>query len=365
MIYSIGERESKRITSIRAICVILIIYLHQYVGDLVDAEFTISGAISGNTICNSIQYIISRIITFSAVPLFFLMSSVLLYAKEFTLRSNMKKKLKTLVLPYVIWISIYILLYFVGQSIPLTARFFGNEGRKISDMTFIDYVGAYTGIGGHGLFVNALWFMRDLIILNLLAPLIKKVIDGFPYLYLILILLLFNVGTIPEILVLNKLSIVFFSLGYYVVKYNLRMEEADKFSSTRIVLLYAILITVEYYFYQTNNGLRVAVHSFSVFTGIMLLIKMSGYIINSPEAKVPKVLSIIANYSFFVYSSHDFIQTVFKKLSVKIFVQSDLIQMIEFFLIPVLVCVSCVELAIFVKRILPKLYNIMTGSRSV
>ena len=63
MIYSIGERESKRITSIRATCVILIIYLHQYAGDLVDAEFTISGAISGNTICNSIQYIISRIIT--------------------------------------------------------------------------------------------------------------------------------------------------------------------------------------------------------------------------------------------------------------------------------------------------------------
>ena len=364
MVYSIDSRESKRITCVRALCVLMIVFLHQFAGDIGNIDFAVSGSVPESPICFGIQYIISRIITFSAVPLFFLMSSVLLYAKKFSWQTNMKKKLKTLVLPYFLWITIYILLYFVGQSISITSRYFANEGRKVCEMTIIDFVGAYTGIGGHGLFVNALWFIRDLILLNLFAPVIKKLIDKFPYMYLILILLLFNVGTIPVFLVMNKLSIVFFSLGYYIVKYNLRMNMVDRFSTKRILSLYVILITVEYYFYLTNNSLRLAAHSFTVFAGIVLLIKLSGIVINDSEVGVPKELSILATYSFFVYSSHDFVQTIFKKVSAKILIQSDMIQMVEFFLIPILVCVTCIIIAIVMKKTLPHCYDIMTGSRS-
>ena len=175
MIYNINNNESKRITFIRAICVVLVIYLHQYAGDLLGAAFVPSGNIVSNPVLEAMQYIISRIITFIAVPMFFMISSILLYAKEFTWQSNIKKKLKTLILPYALWITIYILIYYVGQTIPATSQYFLNAKRQVKDMGVIDFIGAYTGIGGNGIFVSALWFLRDLIILNFIATITKNV----------------------------------------------------------------------------------------------------------------------------------------------------------------------------------------------
>ena len=193
MIYSIDKIESDRITFLRAICVVLVIFLHQYAGDLGEAKFIATGTLPDNEILQAIQYIISREITFCAVPLFFMISSVLLYAKEFTWKSNMKKKIKTLILPYFIWISLYIFMYWLGQTLPFTHAYFGNAGRMIRNMDAVDFLGAYTGVGnGTGLFVNALWFLRDLIILNLLAIVIKMLIDCAPLLFFVLLTILWN-----------------------------------------------------------------------------------------------------------------------------------------------------------------------------
>ncbi|MDO4276037.1 MAG: acyltransferase family protein [Eubacteriales bacterium] len=230
VIYTIDKRESNRITCLRALCVVLVIFLHQYAGALGDTAFVATGTVVSNQTLEAIQYIISRIVTFAAVPLFFLISSVLLYAKEFTWKSNMKKKLKSLIFPYVLWITIYILIYCIGQTIPATALYFANAKRQVREMAICDFIGAYTGVGGNGIFVNALWFLRDLIILNFIAPMIKILIDRFPRLVFILLMILWNMGHVPGILILNTQSIVFFCLGYYVVKYGIRMKLLDKLS---------------------------------------------------------------------------------------------------------------------------------------
>lgn len=363
MLYAIDKRESNRITCLRALCVVLVIFLHQYAGDIGDAGFFASGTIPTNEVLRGIQYIVSRIITFSAVPLFFMLSSVLLYAKEFTWKSNMKKKLKSLILPYVLWITLYILVYFLGQTLPFTSGFFANAGRKVSEMGVMDFVGAYTGIGGNGLFVNAMWFLRDLIIFNLLAPVIKMLIDRFPLLFLILIAMLWNMGNIPDALILNRQSAVFFSLGYYIVKYQKRMKQIDDLPLSRIIAIYVLSIVLEFYFYKTGNELRIAAHSFSAIVGIITLIRLTGIICKSENDGVPKVLQIIAGYSFFIYASHDFVQTMLKKITGKALPQTDAVQMIEYFLIPIIVCVVCICLAAILKRFIPVLYNILTGSR--
>lgn len=363
MIYLIDKRESNRITCLRAICVGLVIFLHQYAGDLGSEAFVASGTISNNAVLQGIQYIISRIVTFSAVPLFFMLSSVLLYAKEFTWKNNMKKKLKSLVLPYVLWITLYILVYFIGQTLPMTSGFFANAGRKVSDMTVMDFIGAYTGIGGHGLFVNALWFLRDLIILNLLATVIKYIIDRFPIACLVLLAMLWNFGSVPSALVLNKQSVVFFILGYYIVKYGLRMRELDKLSTPGVLLLYILTIAVEFHFYLSENQLRNAAHSFTTILGIILLIKLTGNLIKNDESPVPSLLKAIAGYSFFVYASHDLVQAMLNKVTVRVLPQTDLIQVVEYFLIPVLVCCICVGTGLFLKKLMPPVYSIMTGAR--
>ena len=230
MIYPIDKRESNRITFLRAVCVVLVVYLHQYAGDLGEVSYAAAGTLPDSAALRGFQYMISREVTFVAVPLFFLLSSVLLYAKEFTWKSNMKKKAKTLVLPYLIWITLYIFIYWLGQTLPVTKGFFANANRQVADMGAADFIGAYTGVGGP-LFVNAMWFLRDLILLNLLAPVIRKLVDRFPAVYFILLVILWCTGEVPGILILNRQSIVFFSLGCYAVKYNIRMKHIDRLIS--------------------------------------------------------------------------------------------------------------------------------------
>lgn len=364
MIYSIDKKESNRITCLRAMCVVLVIFLHQYAGDLGEGRaFVASGTIPNNAVLQGIQYIISRIVTFSAVPLFFMLSSVLLYAKEFTWKSNMKKKLKSLVLPYVLWITLYILVYFAGQTLPMTSGFFANAGRKVSEMTVLDFIGSYTGIGGHGLFVNAMWFLRDLVILNLVAPLIKKVIDRFPLVCLVLIAVLWNMGSIPVVLILNKQSVVFFSLGYYIVKYGLRMKELDKLSTLGIIFLYIATVAIEFYFHITGSSLSVAAHSFTAIIGIVLLVKVTGLLVRDDTSPFPPLLKTIAEYSFFAYASHDFIQTLLKKVTAKALPQTDPIQMVEYFLTPILVLCICVGAGMLLKKLIPPVYSLLTGAR--
>lgn len=362
MIYPIEKRESNRITFLRAICVALVIYIHQYAGDLGEVSFIAAGTLPENSILQAIQYIISREITFVAVPLFFLISSVLLFAKEFTWVSNVKKKAKTLILPYFIWISLYIFIYWLGQTLPVTKDFFENANRQVADMSVIDFIGAYTGIGG-ALFVNALWFLRDLILLNILAPIIKIFIDKFPMICFILLMILWNIGEVPGILLLNKQSIVFFALGYYVVKYNARMKTIDDHLSIGGVIVYMFTIALEFYLHIHENTQAVAAHSFTVILGILLLIKLSGIICKNSEEKPPVLLRTIATYSFFIYVSHDFVQTVLKKIAAKVLIQNDAIQMIEYFLIPIFTCVVCISAAAILRKIARPVYSIMTGAR--
>ena len=72
---------------------------------------------------------------------------------------------------------------------------------------------------------------------------------------------------------------------------------------------------------------------------------------------------IYAQNSFFIYAAHDFIQTVLKKVSGKLFIQTDFVQGIEFIVVPALTCLICLSGALIIKKILPGTYGILTGGR--
>lgn len=361
VLYELSKRDSKRITCMRAVCMIMIIFLHQYT-EITDTA-SMAFQINGYQFLETTKYIISRIITFSAVPLFYLISSVLLYSKEFTWIDNTKKKLSTLIVPYVLWITLYILVYFLGQTIPVTSTFFANAGRKVTSMTFIDFVGAYCGYVGEGLFVNALWFLRDLIILNLLAKILKRIIDRFPRFMMLIIILLWMLGGTSFTVVLNTQSFCFFALGYYIVKYKIKLKKADQIPVAEIAFAYLLTVGIEYYFYLISSPLRNAAHGITTIIGILLIVRISGLICKTDYSNIPSILHIVASYSFFIYTSHDMVQTILKKISVKILPQTIMMQGFAYFVIPVMTCCICIIVAITIKSIARPVYSILTGSR--
>lgn len=71
----------------------------------------------------------------------------------------------------------------------------------------------------------------------------------------------------------------------------------------------------------------------------------------------------MAEFSFFVYVSSDFVQTVLKKISEKLLPGTDWAQILAYFILPFAVCVICVLVSFILKKLLPALYIILTGSR--
>lgn len=355
--YALTKEESNRLTYLRAICMVMVIVLHQYQNE---GAFTQSSGIvlfSGTHLVDALEYIISRIVTFTAVPLFYAMSAVLLYrGGNVSWRKNLPKKAKTLFIPYVVWITLYILLYFVGQSLPMTKSYFLNGDRLVADMSAMDFMGAYTGYFGGKLFVNALWFVRDLILLNILAPGIKFLVDKFPKIVFVILMLLWFTGTS---VILNNQSIVFFTLGYYIIKKNWRMEQLDRLPFRWMGIAYLGCVVLEYWLYFVG-AFRAPVHGLGVLLGIALLVKLSKQV---TKDGMGSILCKLAKYSFFVYASHDFIQTIYKKL-ISIFLSDGwYFEIIKYITVPVITCVTCLVVACLLEKWLPVVYRILSGNR--
>ena len=213
------------------------------------------------------------------------------------------------------------------------------------------------------LFVNALWFLRDLIIFNIISILIKKIVDRFPVATFIAISMIWLIGGASVNILLNSQGIVFFVLGYYVVKYEKRMKMIDKLPITDIFVAYIAAVTIEYVFYLQKRDLINPAHGFSTILGILVLIVISGKIIRHDDTKIPRVISIFASYSFFVYALHDFIQTVLKKIGERILPHHDIMQLLEYLVIPIITCVICVIFAYIIKKTIPRVYALLNGSR--
>ena len=189
----------------------------------------------------SIQYVLSECIGRAAVPFFFLCSSMLLYSKEFTFSGNIKKKFHTLFVPYFLCISLHILLFLIAQKLPFMAAYFYNENNRITEWTWIQWLDAYVGkIQRSAPFCDHLWFIRDLMILNIFALPIKKIVYRIPVISGIFCVLLWITNTAPAFL--DKQAIVFWIAGILAVKYKVGFQKVDEI--LRWILYFAPILLV-------------------------------------------------------------------------------------------------------------------------
>ena len=119
---------SEKIKIISFVLILLVVQLHAYNLDLLFGKETIILNKGFNWI---FQNFFSNGITRIAVPLFFIISGYLFFLQFQPTIENyfekIKKRIKTLFIPYLIWSIIGVLLYFVLQTIPQSQSFFTNS----------------------------------------------------------------------------------------------------------------------------------------------------------------------------------------------------------------------------------------------
>jgi fucose 4-O-acetylase-like acetyltransferase len=307
---------------------------------------------------NVIRVLISQIIARVAVPLFFLISGYLLYAKETNFITVLKKKSRTILLPYLLWHILAIVFFYIVQSFSFTKPYFATT--IIRNFTFQDWIGAFIGKSGifsksgHPL-VFQFWFLRDLFILNMLFIGIKKLIDKFPFgtIFLFFILWISSI----EIYFVSTEALLFFSLGYYIIKYSLDYKKIDKIKIYDLIGIYTIGIFLELFF---NNYVPI-IHKINIIIGSILFIKCTYYFIN--KKRTYNKLVWLEEYAFFVYAIHGILLAIMLKLSVKIIPMRGMWILLQYFSVNIIGIIIFVILGILVRKIFPKMYAVLTGGR--
>ena len=179
--YRVSKDESERIRILKMWFAIMVVMIH--------AIFLEGIYLEGGTMAEDLpiwlartQYFIAEVVSTCAVPGFFFLSAMFLYRKEFTWAGNMRKKVRSLVVPYFLVTTAWIAVYYIGQHVGALRMYFGNPENNVSGWGLWEWINAYLGINrldrlGQGFnkpLVGPLWFIRDLFVLNALAVLIKK-----------------------------------------------------------------------------------------------------------------------------------------------------------------------------------------------
>ncbi len=348
---------SLKLKILSLLAVFLVVFHHAYNLDIGPAREVVSPLNFG------IQHFLSQGGFASvAVPFFFLISGILFFF-NFTSFSyqwyleKLKKRFRTLFIPYLLWSLFSILIFFILQSLPVTQNFFRT---KIVDHSFYELLVLF--------FLKPpayqLWFIRDLLVLIIFSPIlvvISKFGDFFNITALVVLLLLWLLQV--DLIFISVSSVLFFFMGAYLI-----MKKRDLLNKKCLTLfnvaffLWVILVILKIflqYFSKSSHLIGIAI----ILLGVLSL--WIGY-----DKFYEKISFFIIKYKmllglspFFIYLAHEPLLSLIKNFLLNLFYYSDIARVFTYFTAPILT----LAFLFWVNKILVNshlnFFNLITGER--
>lgn len=351
----ISEEDSKRITSLRFLLIVLVVFIHSNLTVNIAINYYHYDFVQPKWIEVFKEFICGTLGS-SAVPLFFLFSSYLQFSKSDTYKDLLKKKSRSLLIPYILWTVITIILYFIAQSIPQTSRFFQNPINIVRNWTWLDYLKAFTYHDKVYPLCYQFWFLRDLMILIVLSPIIKLLCTKFPGMMLILSSV-FALKGIPVFFTKSS-ALFFYMVGYYFATYHISFFIiADKIKLPEYFFLLALTIPFDFLFEGKYNFGFI-----KTIVACLFFLKVSGYLIKNQN--IYEKTKYLAGYSFFLYSVHwPFLGTTINKISQRVIPLHGIMCLVQFLLATFCTIAIGTLLGIFLNTLFPKLFRVLNGGR--
>ena len=308
---------------------------------------------------SAFKYFVSDVISRCAVPGFFFMAAMFLYRKPFSWKENVRKKIKTLLIPYIIINSIWIGIYFCFQQIPSLSPYFSKPYNIVANWDMMGWLKAY--FFNARIIVVPTWFMRDLFVLNLLALFIVKILDKFPKTSAIILLLAWIcVPTEPfyKNFHWELQAVCFFCLGCLFVRQNLKLETFDKIPKFINLGIYIILLVAD--LLSREQPWNLFIHRFCALYGIIFWYSC---FTKFKAGSLKNFLLGFSTFSFSIYIFHENMLRVVQKIFARIFPATPVFQLFLYVFVPMLIILYCVTLSVFLKKYFPRAHALITGSR--
>ena len=362
---SISDDTSNRITALRFLLSVLVVFIHNNytVNSISEAVSNGSPEICFNPgfISTWVQLIISQGLATCAVPLFFMFSAYLQARKSDRYIVLLRKKFKTLFIPYVLWIGLYIVFSLIMKTVLLKLRpsIISNPDSTMLNWTIVEWIHQVFGYGPTRVPAAAaqFWFVRDLLILVLVSPIIKFLITRYKIPFLLFISILYCLST--EIYFVSTEALFFYVLGFYWGYYNYNLlEKIDEIKFFEIIILFLFCFITSYTIYE-NSTMTAFMH----LGAAILLLKFSYIVINN--TKVFTLTKYLSQFSFFLYAIHmPYLNEFLKIVWIHFFPMTNgFYCLFEYFGVTILTVFIGTILGIVLKKICFPIFKVLNGGR--
>ncbi|HPH62764.1 MAG TPA: acyltransferase family protein [Paludibacteraceae bacterium] len=307
------------------------------------------------------SYLFSEIIARITVPLFFAMSGFFFFYKVETFNkdsyfSKLKKRCTTLFIPFICWNLLAILVTFLIQT--LFPQIIKGEGSAlIANWGLKEWFGGFGGeVYPHNL---PLWFLRDLIVVVFLSPLVYLIVKYTKVVGVVILGFLYITNIWFDVNGISINALFFFSLGAFFSVHKINFVEKTETFKLPITVVFLIVTAIM----MTNKDASWIgyVQNFKNISGLFATIAVCAYFVKKGKWKSNKFLT---KSSFFIYAYHGIpgnrlIMVLFmllKPTSDFDFILFNLISLTIFLVVGL-------SLYWFLDKYLHKITNFITGSR--
>lgn len=313
----------------------------------------------------TLSFVLSKIVARIAVPNFLFISGYLLFrgVEKPSLRlygEKLKRRVRTVALPYIFWNFAIILLYFVGQM--LLPNLFSGGHTKVCDYTPLEFLQAFWRVEGTDSPINPpLWYMRNLMVMVVLSPIIylllKNRVAGLLFIATMLGLWL-GVPKCSEVVWLQPKVLFFFSLGGWL---SIHKVAFPKFRLSVVAMLLFLYIAAIVGTLSTVGEWQRLAYEVAILLGMPLSLYVAYYLVTVKGWQVPSVLG--SSY-FFIYLYHYIPQALVQRVMLRLFEPATNGGYLTIYLISIIATLF-VGVALFhlLKRFLPKTTAFILGNR--
>jgi hypothetical protein len=284
-------------------------------------------------------------ITLLAVPMFFTVSGFLFF-RTFKLEALLDKyrsRAKSILIPYLCWCTIYYIYFVLLTNLPVVSSLMsGTERVAPSPVTWLCWLwpdSYYT-----------LWFLKNLMGFIVLAPVIyvllrdwnRKIPTGFAVLLVILLCVHFKWLSLWD-------GTNWYCLGAYVAINHKEWALYQNKTISRVSLVYILLVLFTAFRFW-NQWLEIL-----FFAAVWFALDLS---------RRDMTIRWWMKLTFFTYVAHDIFLEAYEKIFLLVFGTSPAFALVDYLIVPPAVFVTLVAIAAFLRKFMPRLWQLLTGART-
>ena len=312
-----NKLQSQTIDALRFPLAVCVVFIHSF-----GAALPSVGGLwwqNGFDLSDFFRVTFSLVLPQMAVPVFFVISGYLFFCKvdQLTFQvyaQKIKKRFKTLFVPYILWITIALAYVFAVFTVKGNFGGFFDLVREKGLSLYWNCIqwgeDNYNWIGGQKIMTSPylipFWFIRDLIVMSLISPLIYVLERKGRVCWLALLSFCYVSGIWVTVPGLTISTVFYFSVGAYFGIYKIAF--AEKFWSWNkkgLAVVYVVLLCAEIVFGGTSSNIGGIVYPFFIMSAVVFTIGTFYGIVK--HGRLKKIFSnkTIKNSNFFIYATHN------------------------------------------------------------